>query len=509
MFDTSLLSTLAEVSDREFDYVIVGGGCVGTALAHTLLRYRPAARVLIFEQGPVLIPDHIQNLPARHRSLMESSIATPWRASGDLDLAAQVPYLGGRASFWSGWTPQPSPAQLRAWPQEVIDDLAGEWAGARALLGVRPAASLGPRFGSLHHQLRDKVFRAVKESRRLVDVASESDLDAPLATAPHGGSPAAGRFSPVPLLVELITGYPGQVAVVTEAEVQRIDHDRGAAVGLRTAQGGLPLRGATLILANGTVESTRLVLTSFPAELRPLAGRNLNGHVGSWFTCRMPRSMFAGLSDGYQTSALYVDGGTDERQFHIQIVASATTDAARDLDEMYQFIPEVSGPDTLAQLDDSAHVVLLVRGLGEVSTTSPATSPPSVTTGADGTTEVDIRLDPADRRMWTALDAELEFLVDALFDGTEVEYWSSAARRWLPGVPPDRRQMFMMHEAGPLWMGRSPADSVTDLTGRLHGVDNLYVATAAAFPTEGSWNPTLTMVAMAQRLARHLTGGRP
>jgi len=507
-FDTSLLSTLAEVADREFDYVVAGGGCVGTALTHTLLRCRPHARVLILEQGPVLIPEHIQNLPPRHRSLMDSSTAAPWRTSGDLDLASQVPYLGGRASFWSGWTPRPGHAQLRAWPQEVVDELDLEWAHARRLLGVRTASSLGPRFGSLHDQLRHKVFRAVKESRQLVDVASEFDLDAQLATAPRDASPEPGRFSPVPLLVKLIRKYPGQVAVVTEGEVQQIAHDGVAAVALRTAQGELPLRGATLILANGTVESTRLVLMSIPAELRPLAGRNLNGHVGSWFTCRMPRSMFAGLSDRYQTSAIYLDGGTAERQFHIQIVASATTDAARDLDEVYQFIPEVSGPDVLAQLNEDEHVVLLVRGLGEVSTTSPVASPRSVTIGRDGTTEVDIRLDPADLRMWTALDAELDFLVDALFEGTKVEYWSSAAQRWLPERPADRRQAFMMHEAGTLWMGRSREDSVTDLTGRLHGFDNIYVATAAAFPTEGSWNPTLTMVAMAQRLARHLTRER-
>ena len=40
--------------------------------------------------------------------------------------------------------------------------------------------------------------------------------------------------------------------------------------------------------------------------------------------------------------------------------------------------------------------------------------------------------------------------------------------------------------------------------GRLHGLDNVYVAGAAVFPSEGSWNPTLTMTAMARRLAAHL-----
>jgi choline dehydrogenase-like flavoprotein len=47
--------------------------------------------------------------------------------------------------------------------------------------------------------------------------------------------------------------------------------------------------------------------------------------------------------------------------------------------------------------------------------------------------------------------------------------------------------------------------------GRVHHVDNLYVAGSATFPTSGQANPMLTTVAMALRLAKHLEirlGGR-
>jgi choline dehydrogenase-like flavoprotein len=43
-----------------------------------------------------------------------------------------------------------------------------------------------------------------------------------------------------------------------------------------------------------------------------------------------------------------------------------------------------------------------------------------------------------------------------------------------------------------------------NVDGRVHYVDNLYVAGCATFPTFGQANPMLTIVAMALRLAQHL-----
>jgi choline dehydrogenase-like flavoprotein len=45
---------------------------------------------------------------------------------------------------------------------------------------------------------------------------------------------------------------------------------------------------------------------------------------------------------------------------------------------------------------------------------------------------------------------------------------------------------------------------VVDADGRVHGTDNLYVTGASVFPTAGFANPTLTIVALALRLADHL-----
>lgn len=60
------------------------------------------------------------------------------------------------------------------------------------------------------------------------------------------------------------------------------------------------------------------------------------------------------------------------------------------------------------------------------------------------------------------------------------------------------------HHMGTTRMGNDPATSVVDAHCRVHGVENLYVAGASVFPTSGCANPTLTLVALAIRLAEHL-----
>ena len=62
------------------------------------------------------------------------------------------------------------------------------------------------------------------------------------------------------------------------------------------------------------------------------------------------------------------------------------------------------------------------------------------------------------------------------------------------------------HHLGGTRMSRDPRDGVVDADCRVHGVRNLFVAGSSVFPTGGSVNPTLTIVALALRLAAHLRG---
>jgi choline dehydrogenase-like flavoprotein len=60
------------------------------------------------------------------------------------------------------------------------------------------------------------------------------------------------------------------------------------------------------------------------------------------------------------------------------------------------------------------------------------------------------------------------------------------------------------HHLGTTRMHEDPRQGVVDSDCRVHSVDNLYVAGCSVFPTYGASNPTLTIIALALRLAGKL-----
>jgi choline dehydrogenase-like flavoprotein len=77
---------------------------------------------------------------------------------------------------------------------------------------------------------------------------------------------------------------------------------------------------------------------------------------------------------------------------------------------------------------------------------------------------------------------------------------------WLnePGDDWKNKLSDCFHHIGTTRMSDSPATGVVDRNCEVFGVRRLYVAGSSVFPTSGYANPTLTIVAMAMRLASHL-----
>jgi choline dehydrogenase-like flavoprotein len=60
------------------------------------------------------------------------------------------------------------------------------------------------------------------------------------------------------------------------------------------------------------------------------------------------------------------------------------------------------------------------------------------------------------------------------------------------------------HHLGTTRMHSDATKGVADGNSKVHGIDNLFVTGGSAFTTGGFANPTLTVVALAVRLAAHL-----
>ena len=77
---------------------------------------------------------------------------------------------------------------------------------------------------------------------------------------------------------------------------------------------------------------------------------------------------------------------------------------------------------------------------------------------------------------------------------------------WLLESPDDWWQKVNAgwHHMGTTRMASDPRSGVVDTDCRVFGLDNLYIAGSSVFPTSGYINPTLTLVALALRLADHL-----
>ena len=80
---------------------------------------------------------------------------------------------------------------------------------------------------------------------------------------------------------------------------------------------------------------------------------------------------------------------------------------------------------------------------------------------------------------------------------------------------PDRRRSAVLaqashgtHQIGTARMARAPGEGVVDRDLRVFDADNLFVASSAVLPTSGQANPTLTVMALAMRLAEKLAGWR-
>jgi choline dehydrogenase-like flavoprotein len=252
-----------QIEAQPFDMIVIGGGTFGAVIAeHIAFRDRSRDhRILVLEGGPLVLGEHVQNLPviglnpptaSSIQDLRNSNQYGPDKPRNEVwGLAWHAPVkfpglaycVGGRSLYWGGWSPELLPSETTAWPPAVVSDLRNTYLGeASSQIGVTETNDF--IFGALQQTLRQRLFAAINAGQvtdavplaRLPDhpvlrytppphdlaalldrapgsippndpaALNELKLEAPLAVqgaSGHAGFFPFNKFSTVPLLVKV------------------------------------------------------------------------------------------------------------------------------------------------------------------------------------------------------------------------------------------------------------------------------------------------------------------
>jgi choline dehydrogenase-like flavoprotein len=298
----------------------------------------------------------------------------------------------------------------------------------------------------------------------------------------------------------------GNCQLVTGAQVSRIEVDengRARAVHFLHEAGGDPaerrIEADLVVVSAGAAETPRLLLLSRDARHPDglgnrfdQVGRHFQGHVySSAFglhpetirTCIGPGNTLATCDFNHGNPGI-IGGGllANESPFPLELWMGHYPDLPR---------WGQAGKDAMAR---AYRQTLVVMG--------PIQEIPNP--------EARVALDPEVRDRWGLPVVRFRgrihpaCLEAAKMSRERAEEWIQAAgakhvRSWTAADPEGLTGG--QHQAGTCRMGDDPRSSVTDSRGRVHGHPNLYVADASLHVTNGGFNPALTVMANAFRIA--------
>ncbi|MBP2301138.1 FAD-dependent oxidoreductase [Azospirillum picis] len=524
------LRELAGTSSFETGLCIVGAGAAGVTLARQMLAR--GHEVMLVESGGVDFEADVQALAAG------STSGQPYYDLGDVNLRM----VGGTTPIWGGrcaelesidfaqrsWVPH------SGWPI-TRDEMEPYYVRAAGELSIaRPDAG------------RDALMRTLPILRRL-----ETDG---LRVGCWSFDDRRNRYT-LPNIRDVADHPKARLLVHATATGLALSDDgrRILSVTVRDVGGReAVIRAGRIVLALGGLETPRLMLASnevAPAGIgngRDLVGRFFMEHpharggrletTASWpLLAAFGRSHRVG---GTRHAALL--GLQEEEQTRSQTLNSAFTLGARQGEREAQFWAMKSYNAMKHRLNPSALNRRLWRGvkdtalwvhervdplrpwalvrsgarqLAMIMRAEQAPNPDSrLTLTADRDAlgmpraELDWRLTELDKHTVRVMVARMDSALKRLGLGAAVPspWLEDPATLWYSDPLISAHPLGGYHHMGTVRMADDPARGVVDRNGKVHGVENLYVAGSAVFPTSGWANPTFTILALALRMGDHL-----
>jgi choline dehydrogenase-like flavoprotein len=501
--------------DEPVDLVIVGAGAGGVTLAQRLAR--AGWRIVIVEKGPFWDPDRDWVSDEKGAGPLYWTDTRLIGGNDPIEMGKNNSGVGvgGSMTHFAGYTPRLHPSDFEV---RTRDGVAVDWPIAYRDLKASfervelelPVAGQDWPWGDPHsyphapHPIAGAAVVALEGARKCgveMRVGPVSITNGTFGNRPHciyrgfclQGCKVNAKASP--LITHLPDAIEHGVEVRPDSMVTRIDVDQssGRCTGVTYVRDGVEhrQRADAIAVCGYAIETPRLLLNSTSR--------------------RFPN----GLANGSDQVGRYV------------MVQGATQVAARfpELLRMYKAPPPEVSSEQFYETDSSRG---FARGFS-IQTISPLPIGWAEHVTAEGHWGQSLREYMRDYNHWTVLGVLCELLPQAenrvtlsrlveddyglpvatfshslcendkanIAYATKVmhEIWESA------GAQDQLKIDRYAHLVGGCRMGFGPEDSVVDAGHRAWGVPNLFVADGSVFPTQGSANPALAIMALADRLA--------
>ena len=477
------------------DLAIVGGGPAGISLALALVQ--SGQNILLLESGGRTFESDVQKLYEGSQTGV-SYVA--------LD-GGRLRFLGGSTNHWGGWTRPLDRIDFEdrkgmphyGWPF-ARDAIEPYFARAQALIEAGPwvydeAGKTTPDIGPLlplgPGGIYTSWFQFSKTRENNLPTHFGDRYQADLTKAAHI----------TPLLNANVTAI-------------RLSPDAGRVMQLDVATlsgNRLTVKPRYTVLAAGAIENARLMLAS--NDVMTAGVGNGNDLVGRFFADHpIPRDVATMVLFDGKLAPVYFNNIASPDGAVMRAVLSPRQEFMR----AHGVAGSLTTVENEIPLDPfaTAAVVTTAQALGVDASHAKAFS---LGCGMELAPDPDRRLTLAAERDALGMPRlNLHMTISdndfALFRQTLMELGRQllAAKSGMLHLNYNRRDEWLSamdwgnHHLGTTRMHSDPKQGVVDANSKVHGISNLYVAGSSIFPTYGSSNPTLNLVALTLRLADQL-----
>ncbi len=468
------LTPLKEMSEKEYDVIIVGTGAGGGAVLWRLCErlMEKGVRIGIIERGDLLIPTNYLNVPtlnaASGRDYYYNVGYRLGKFQPEFPGANEIFALGGRTLFWSGNTPRLNPSEMIDWPISY-KDLIPYYNIAEEIMSISNGYTQDSKLSSTMLEiLRTSGF---PDSMK-IPVAAD------LSQTKYGQVHSNALFSSILLFARALYKHKFDLAV--NARAVRIHKKDNKAKGIEVMSPDKEsyfIKAKNIVLSAGIWETPRLLLHS-GIKGSPV-GHYLANHSKILATLNVNRSDFGEVLG---TLDLLVPG-TNERPYQVTLYGP-------DLERHLWYQPYENRP----LLNE---IGIGIEGLGIVEPRFENNISLDLNKVDEyGVPEIKVEFSYGEKDM----DVIGQMLngINNIIKGIG-RYTSISNSKICLFVPGDD-----YHEVGTCRMGNDPSTSVTNRYGQLHEIPNIYVADNSVYPSIGAANPTLTTVSLSIRTADYI-----